>query len=58
MDDDTVGAVLVCERLAHRPFETDQLDAAMTAAPALVGLIATAGDRSARPALDLGALET
>ena len=57
MDGDTVAAVLVCERRARRPFETDQLDAAMTAAPALGGLIATPGDRTSRPALDAGALE-
>jgi dolichol-phosphate mannosyltransferase len=58
MDGDTVAAVLVCERRARHPFEADQLDAAMTAAPALGGLIAAAAeDGAARPALDAGALE-
>ena len=59
MDGETVGAVLVCERRARHSFEADQLDAAMTAAPALGGLIAaTTGDRSTRAALDAGAVKS
>ncbi|PZR81313.1 MAG: hypothetical protein DLM65_05965 [Candidatus Aeolococcus gillhamiae] len=40
VDGDEVAAVLVCERVARHPFDGDQLDAAMTAARALGGLIA------------------
>jgi dolichol-phosphate mannosyltransferase len=43
VDGDTVGAVLVCERVARHPFDPEQLDRAMTATPALVGLIPAAG---------------
>ncbi|MGH7721989.1 MAG: glycosyltransferase [Candidatus Dormibacteria bacterium] len=56
IDGDAVEAVLVCERLARRPFEADHLDAAMTAAPALGGLVAaTAAAGSAPAALRAGA---
>ncbi|MEO8898489.1 MAG: glycosyltransferase family 2 protein [Candidatus Dormibacter sp.] len=49
----TVRGVLVCERFAHRPFETGDLEAAMTAAPALGGLIArgTSDGSARRPGL-------
>jgi hypothetical protein len=56
VDGDTVAAVVVCERMARRPFDADHLDAALTAAAALAGLIASgAGDRTAPLALQAGA---
>ena len=59
VDGHTVAAVLVCERRARTAFDGEQLDAAMTAAAALAGLIAAgAGERKRRPALRTGALET
>ncbi len=40
VDGGVVRGVLVCERFAHHPFEPSDLEAAMSAAPALGGLIA------------------
>ena len=58
MHRDAVAAVLVCERRARRPFESEQLDLAMTAAPALGGLVATTGgDGALRRGLRAGALK-
>ncbi|MDQ2960358.1 MAG: hypothetical protein M3R48_04820, partial [Candidatus Dormibacteraeota bacterium] len=39
-----VLAVLVCERLAHRPFDNTQLEAAMGAAGQLAGLFSGGDD--------------
>jgi dolichol-phosphate mannosyltransferase len=44
VEGDSVGAVLVCERRDPHPFRADQLDAAMTAARGISGLIAATGD--------------
>jgi dolichol-phosphate mannosyltransferase len=49
VDGDSVAAVLVCERLARRPFDADHLDAALTAAAALAGLIAAGAGMSPAP---------
>jgi dolichol-phosphate mannosyltransferase len=43
VDGDGVSAVLVCERRNPHPFGADQLDAAMTAARAISGLLAAPG---------------
>jgi dolichol-phosphate mannosyltransferase len=52
VDGDAVSAVLICERRARNPFDGDQLDAAMTAARALAGLVgAHAGGRRRPTAL-------
>ena len=57
VDGANVAGVLLCERLARHPFDGDQLDAAMTAAPALGGLIAAnSGGRRRAPALRRDAL--
>lgn len=52
-----VCGVLVCERVAHHPFDSSHLDAAMSAAPALAGLIeeGVAGQGGRRPELQPGA---
>ena len=48
--DDEVCGVLVCERVAHHPFDAGHLEAAMNAAPALGALISegTAGAETAQ----------
>ncbi len=58
VDGDVVSAVLICERRARTPFDGDQLDAAMTAARALAGLIgAPAGGRRRATALRPDAIQ-
>jgi dolichol-phosphate mannosyltransferase len=55
---DAVAAVLICERLARHPFEAAQLDLAMTAAPALGGLVAgSSSHRASRRGLQAGTLK-
>lgn len=59
VDGGTVRGVLVCERVAHHPFEAGDLEAAMSAAPALGGLIAAGGGdaRERRPDLVPGTVK-
>ncbi len=45
---DSVTAVLVCERMARHPFAAEDLDRAMTAAPALAALISLSTAAPAR----------
>lgn len=60
VDGGVVRGVLVCERFTHHPFEPSDLEAAMSAAPALGGLIAgdAAHGSEMRPALVRGAVKT
>jgi dolichol-phosphate mannosyltransferase len=59
VDGGVVRGVLVCERLAHHPFEPGDLEAVMAAAPALGGLIAggAGGDSGRRPGLLPGTIK-
>jgi dolichol-phosphate mannosyltransferase len=53
-----VSAVLVCERVARHPFDAEQLDRAMAAAPALAALIpSTGGARTVARTLQPGAVK-
>ncbi len=59
VDGGVVRGVLVCERVSHHPFQPGDLEAAMTAAPALGGLIACAPSAGSarRPAFLTGTIK-